>query len=139
MTVCSDNVMYAYQSKSSLYSCLNVKKLLDRKRLEFWNLSNCNGARTHNHLVCKWKLNHWMFVYEISGCGFESRCSQLIFIFFGYCIMLKIWIYPIIANFYFSFNVFIIIHWFAIKFFFNWALILFYISECFFKYFFIIN
>ena len=21
-------------------------------------LSNCNGTRTHNHLVCKWTLNH---------------------------------------------------------------------------------
>ena len=24
-------------------------------------------------------LNGWVFVYELSGCGFESRCSHLIF------------------------------------------------------------
>ena len=24
-------------------------------------------------------LNDWVFVYELSGCGFESRCSHLIF------------------------------------------------------------
>ena len=37
-------------------------------------LSDCNGTRTHNHLV--W-LNGWMFVYELSGCGFEPRFSHL--------------------------------------------------------------
>ena len=26
-------------------------------------------------------LNGWVFVYEISGCGFESHCSHLNFIF----------------------------------------------------------
>ena len=37
-------------------------------------LSDCNGTRTQNHLV--W-LNGWMFVYQLSGCGFEPRCSHL--------------------------------------------------------------
>ena len=26
-------------------------------------------------------LNGWVFVYELSGCGFESRCSRLNFRF----------------------------------------------------------
>ena len=42
--------------------------------------SNCNKTRTHNHLVRKRTLNHldgWVFVYELSGCGFESRSSHL--------------------------------------------------------------
>ena len=26
-------------------------------------------------------LNGWVFVYELSGCGFESRCSHLEFVF----------------------------------------------------------
>ena len=48
-----------------------------------------NGIRTHNDLVRKRTLNHlaklavwlngWVFVYELSGCGFESRCCQLYF------------------------------------------------------------
>ena len=47
------------------------------------DLRNCNGTRTHNHLVRKpvrpvW-LNGWVFVYELNGCGFESRCGHLIF------------------------------------------------------------
>ena len=61
--------------------------------------SDCNWARTHIHLVCKWTLNHlarlpngwpngwpawpngWVFVYKLSGCGFESSYSHLNFRF----------------------------------------------------------
>ena len=58
LTVCYYHVMYAFQSKSTLYSCLNVKELLARNRRDIWNLSDCNGTRTHNHLVRKPTLNH---------------------------------------------------------------------------------
>ena len=34
VTVCSDHVTYAFQSESTLYSCLNVKELLARSRRE---------------------------------------------------------------------------------------------------------
>ena len=60
-------------------------------------ISDCNRTRTHNHLVRKqilnsqihftdkyshrssvispvW-LNGWVFIYELSGCGFESHCN----------------------------------------------------------------
>ena len=47
ITVCSYHVTYAFQSESTLYSCLNVKELLARNRHEIWNLSDCNGIRTH--------------------------------------------------------------------------------------------
>ena len=85
-TVCSYHVTYAFQSESTLYSSLNVKELLARNRREIWSLSDCNWTRTHNHLVHKRTLNHlaklveffsWVFVYELSGCGFESSCSHL--------------------------------------------------------------
>ena len=46
MAVCSCHVTYAFQSESTLYSCLNG-----------------------------WP-NGWVFVYEVSGFGFESSCSQ---------------------------------------------------------------
>ena len=58
MTVCSYNIMYAFQSESTPYSCLNVKELLPWNMHEIWSLNDCNGTRTHNHLVHKWKLNH---------------------------------------------------------------------------------
>ena len=34
LTVCSWHVMYAFQSESTLYSCLNVKELLGQHRRE---------------------------------------------------------------------------------------------------------
>ena len=57
------------------YICLNVKEVFARNERDIWNLSDFNGTRTHNHLVRKRTLNH--LVYELSGCGFESRCSHL--------------------------------------------------------------
>ena len=38
----SYQVTYAFQSESTLYSCLNVKQLLARSRREIWSLSDCN-------------------------------------------------------------------------------------------------
>ena len=43
LTVCSYHVRYAFQSESTLYSCLNVKELLARSRSEIWNLSAVTG------------------------------------------------------------------------------------------------
>ena len=118
LTVCYYHVKYAFQSESTLYSCLNVKELFAWNRWDIWILSDCNVSGTHKHLVCKRKLNHlvklakqlscvvssclygafdciflswhvrsyhviwsvwlngWVFVYKLSGCGFESRCSH---------------------------------------------------------------
>ena len=58
LTVCCYHVTYAYHLESKLNSCLNVKKLLARKRRDIWNLSDRNGIWTHNHLLCKRTLNH---------------------------------------------------------------------------------
>ena len=71
--------------------CLNVKELLARSRRYIWSLSDSNEIRTHNHLVHKRTLNHlaklaslvngWVFVCELSGCGFECSSSHLNFRF----------------------------------------------------------
>ena len=70
-----------------LYSCLNVKELLAWSTREIWSLRDYNWTRTYSHLVRKRTLNHlaklevwlnsWVFVYELSGCRFESSCSHL--------------------------------------------------------------
>ena len=81
----SYHVTYVFQSESTLYSCLNVKELLARNTRHIWSLSDSNGIRTRNHLVRKRTLNHlaklaensWVFVYKLSGCGFESRSYHL--------------------------------------------------------------
>ena len=57
LIVCFDHVTYEFESESTLYSCLNVKKLLARSRRHIWRLSECNGTRTNKHLVHKRKLN----------------------------------------------------------------------------------
>ena len=65
MTVCSCHVTYAFQSESTLYSCLNIKELLARYRCENWSLSDCNWNRTQNHLTRKRTHNHlakWLSV-----------------------------------------------------------------------------
>ena len=41
-------------------------------------LSDGNGIRNHNHLVCKQTLSH-LPKMELSGCGFESLCCHLNF------------------------------------------------------------
>ena len=38
--------------------CLNVKELLTQSRHHIWSLSDSNVIWTHNHLICKWTLNH---------------------------------------------------------------------------------
>ena len=67
--------------------CLNVKELFAWIRRYIGNLSDSNGIWTHNHLARNRTLNHlanwpfwlngWVFVYELSGCGFESRCCHI--------------------------------------------------------------
>ena len=59
LTVCSCHVTYAFQSNSTLYSCLSFKKLLVRSRREIWSLSDFNLTRTQNHFVRKRTLNHF--------------------------------------------------------------------------------
>ena len=52
-TVCSYHITYAFQSESTLYSCLNIKELLARSMREISSLWDYNGTQTHNHLVRK--------------------------------------------------------------------------------------
>ena len=53
LTVCSYHITYAFQSESTLYSCLNIKELLARSMREISSLWDYNGTQTHNHLVRK--------------------------------------------------------------------------------------
>ena len=38
--------------------CLNVKEIIAQNRRDIWSLSDCDGTRTHNHLVRKGTLNY---------------------------------------------------------------------------------
>ena len=85
LTVCSYHVTYAFQTESTLHSCLNVKELLARSRREIWSLIDCNWTRNHNHLVHKRTLNNlaklarWVSVcLWTKCCGFKSSYSHLV-------------------------------------------------------------
>ena len=67
-TICSCHVMYAFQSKFTLYVCVNVKELLARKWGDIWRSSDCNGARNHNHLVPNRTLNHFTKLAKSLSC-----------------------------------------------------------------------
>ena len=93
LTVCSYHVTYAFQSEFTLFNCLNVKQLLARSRLKISSLSDCNWGQTysqmhgtnkhpqHSSVILQLCLNGRVFVYELSGCGFQSSCSHLNFRF----------------------------------------------------------
>ena len=70
------HVTYAFQSESTLNKCLNVMKLLGRKRRNVWSLSNCDGTRTHKRLVRKRTLNRfakiWLNGWVMVECSFTN-------------------------------------------------------------------
>ena len=47
--VCSYHIMYTFQSKSTLYSCLNIKELLAQRRCA--SLSDCNWTGTQHSTI----------------------------------------------------------------------------------------
>ena len=61
----NEDCMFLSCHEYTLYICLNVKELLGRKRRDLWSLSDCIWP------------NGWVFVYKLSSCGFESRCSHV--------------------------------------------------------------
>ena len=61
------------------------------KQARYLKIDDSNGTRTHNHI---WP-NGWVFIYQLSGCGFESCCSHLIF---RYCTCFEQGVLDIQAN-----------------------------------------
>ena len=72
LTVCSCHVTYPFQSESTLYICLTVKKSLARSRREIWSLSDCNWTRIQNHLLCKRTLNHLVKLAKWLSCAMNT-------------------------------------------------------------------
>ena len=62
------HVTHAFQSESTLYSCLNSKERLAWNSGNTWSLIGSNGIQTHNHLVCKQTLNHLAKLAKWLGC-----------------------------------------------------------------------
>ena len=84
LTVCSCHAIYAFQSEYTLYSCLNIKdRVWETVECRF-TLKRVRISRTYSHMHDRdeysqqisiiWPvwLNGWVFVYELSDCGFKS-------------------------------------------------------------------
>ena len=76
MTICSHRVTIAFQSESTLYNCLNVKKLLARNRRDIWSLYDHNGTQTDNHLVRKWTLSYIAKLAKLLSCVVSTYLSR---------------------------------------------------------------
>ena len=79
MFVCFYHVTYVFTVDYTLWRCLNLKELLIRSRFDIWRLNDCNGTRTHNHLVCKRTLSHLVFAEKLSGRGIEFVAVKMLF------------------------------------------------------------
>ena len=54
---------------------------LENDTITVWNLARSWSISTGINLLGLEPINGWVFVYELSGCGFESRCSHFNFRF----------------------------------------------------------
>ena len=82
LTGCSCYATYAFQSYSTLYSWLNVKEIIARKRREIWSLNEYNWTGTNNNFVCK--KNTQLFrqtgqMIDLSCEYLSVRCIDCIF------------------------------------------------------------
>ena len=93
LTIRFFHVSYTFQSEPELYISLNVKKLLARNRRHIWSLSDCNRARTHNHLVCKLILNHLAKLTKWLSCVISTYLySAFDYMFFPCLTRLSKWV-----------------------------------------------
>ena len=99
LTGCSYHVTYAFQSESTISSCLNVKELLAQNKHDIWSLSDSIGDSVRDMMITYSQMSHtdkdsqrssiigpvllngWVFVYELIGCGSESHCCHSDFIY----------------------------------------------------------
>ena len=77
LTVCFCHIMYEFQSESTL---LSLKRIRDMTRT-YSQMHHTDNYSQRNSIISLVSLNGWVFVYELSGRGFESSCSHLKFRF----------------------------------------------------------
>ena len=75
--VCYYHVTYAFQSKFTLQSWLNVKELLAQNKRNIRSLSDSNWIRTCNHLVSKRTLNCLAKLAKWFSCVVALICTVL--------------------------------------------------------------
>ena len=83
----------AQSFKASLAKWLSV-----RLRTKWFWIRVRLQSRKLNHLnhLLKLAVNGWVFVYKLSGCGFESRCSHFIYLFVFYLFCLSVCFFVVV-------------------------------------------
>ena len=103
----------AQSFKASLAKWLSV-----RLRTKWFWIRVRLQSRKLNHLshLLKLAVNGWVFVYKLSGCGFESRCSHFIYLsiclFFICFVCLSVSLLLLFLFIYWSFYYFFV-HYFS--------------------------
>ena len=71
--------IFSFQSEYTLCSSLNVKERLPRNRRDIWGLSEYRTDKYSQHKSIIWPVwqNDWVFVCELSDCGFEYYCCHI--------------------------------------------------------------
>ena len=77
VTVCFYYVMYAFQSESTLYICLNVKELLARNWHRIWSLSDCNWTKW---LSVRLRARCWRVRVPLESCIISDWWTQFILV-----------------------------------------------------------
>ena len=77
--VCYYHAMYAFQIEYALCSFLNVKEWFPQNRRDISSLSEYRTDKYSQRKSVIWPVwqNGWVFVYELSDCGFEYRCCHI--------------------------------------------------------------
>ena len=80
------HVTYAFQSESTIDIQATIECGFTLKRVRDMIITYSQMHRTdkfsqHSSIIWPAWLNGWVFVYELSGCGFESSCSHFTFRF----------------------------------------------------------
>ena len=87
LDVCYYHVTYQFQSQSTLYISLNVKKLLGQNRHDIWIVSDSNGVWTHNHLVG----GSWVWIPLLSTGSFFLIVKRILFDLHSNIVNLKLY------------------------------------------------
>ena len=79
--------MYTFQSEFTLYICLNVNGTpthnhwvwihSEMRTTTYSQMHRADKYSQHNSITWSVWPNAWVFVYELCGCGFDSRYSHL--------------------------------------------------------------
>ena len=81
------HVTCAFQSQSTLYISLNVKKLLGQNRHDIWNVSDSKGVWTHDHLV----RGLWVWIPLLSTWCFFLIVKHILFDLHSNIVNLKLY------------------------------------------------